>query len=110
MYIYIEVVRLKSKYLRQKLNLKTGFFKKEKYILTIDNHTLKIISTTQGNKKIIEIKTKDIKTISISKQTPCEIEIRTFNTVYLGTFPIEDDISGLLIFLQTLLDERLICY
>ncbi len=92
-------------YLQHTLNLNTGFFKKEAYILQLTEGFIKFIPVDNDSKNII-IKSAEIKSVSISRGVPVEIEFRTENNRYIGTFPKTEDISDIIVLYKKFLGEK----
>lgn len=80
-------------YLKYRLNLKTGFFRSEVYSLMINVDSIKLVPEHGKVEEVISISFTKIKTISISEGFSKEIEIRTDNDMYVGTFCKSEDIS-----------------
>ena len=99
-----------EKKLQHKLNLKTGFFKTEAYMFLLVGDLIKLIPASNNNKDIIMIKSADIKSVSVSRGVPVEIEFRTEKNKYLGTFPRTEDISDIIILYKEFLGEKFYCY
>ena len=85
-----------------------GFFKTEAYILFITDEMIKLIPVNRCSNKQVIIKLSDIKTVSISRELPVEIEIRTKQEKFLGIFPKKEGISATISFLKMVLGENLV--
>ncbi|MCR4437327.1 MAG: hypothetical protein NUV41_16145 [Eubacteriales bacterium] len=68
-----------------KLNMKTGFFKSEPYIVTVTDEAITFVRNrrkTRESKKIISC--ADVKSIAIFERSPAELEVRTEKEVLIG--------------------------
>jgi hypothetical protein len=95
-------------YLKYRLKLKTGFFRSEVYTLMINVDLIKLVSEHGKDEEVVHINFTKIKTISISKGFSEEIEIRTDNDMYVGTFCKSEDISEAVKFFNIILGKRFI--
>lgn len=92
--------------LEKKIKLKTGFFKKDLYLLILKNEEI-ILKPEQNNRsEEFKIKIPNIKTISIISERPQEIEIITETRSFVGNFIDQDDISEIVVFLKLIFDKK----
>lgn len=75
------------------INLKTGFFRTEPYILQVFRESLKLTHVSSDQIKEISIDCMDIKGVTVSTGVSAEVEIRTNQTTWIGAFPKMVDIS-----------------
>ena len=93
----LEVVLMKDISSMFNINLKTGFFKTESYILSIEQESLKLIPANKNRTQDgVVIQYSDIKTVNVSSGMPVEMEIITENKTYIGAFERSKDISGVI--------------
>jgi len=93
---------------RVNINLKTGFFKSEAYVLQVCGDFFKLMPACSEEVKGIVIEYKNIKTITVSSGEPVEIEIRAGEDIWVGTFPKITDISEIIKFFSMVLGEKFI--
>lgn len=95
-------------YLEYKLNLKTGFFRSEEYTLMINREAVKLIPENRKVDCEILLRFANIMSINILAGEPEEIEIRTDNDMYVGTFCKAEDISEAVKLFKMILGKRFV--
>lgn len=90
-----------------KLNLKTGFFKSEPYIVTVTDEALTFVRNrgkTRKSKNIIPC--GDVKSIAIFGRSPAELEVRTEKEVFIGALQEPVDLVAVSEVLQAVFGIR----
>ncbi len=90
-----------------KLNLKTGFFKSEPYIVTVTDEALTFVRNrgkTRKSKNIIPC--GDVKSIAIFGRSPIELEVRTEKEVFIGILQEPVDVAVVSEVLQAMFGIR----
>ena len=88
------------------MNLKTGFFRTDPYVLHVFGESLKLIPAHCDNTKEIVIDCMDIKGVIISTGESAEVEIRTKQITWIGSFPKMVDESEIVGAFKKVLGDR----
>jgi hypothetical protein len=97
---------MKNINLEKRIKLKTGFFKKESYLLILKDKEIKLKPEEKNNSEEFKIEIPSIKTVTISGKNSQEIEIITEAESFVGNFIDEDDISEIILFLKIIFDSK----
>lgn len=90
-----------------KLNLKTGFFKSEPYILTITDESLTFVQSRKKSRNVINIiPCANVKSIAIFAGSPMELEIRTEKEAFIGTLQEPVDLYGVIASLEAVFGKK----
>ena len=95
-------------YVKVKINLKTGFFRTEAYVLQVFGEYLELIPISSDAVKEITIDFTNIKAITISSGEPIEIEIRANQATWIGTFPKMVDLGEIIKVFRMVLGKKFI--
>lgn len=90
------------------MNLKTGFFRTEPYVLQVFGESLKLIPASSDKTKEMVIDCLDIKGVTVSTGVSAEVEIRTNQTTLIGAFPKKVNISEITGAFKMILGKRFI--
>lgn len=91
--------------IESKIKLKTGFFKKESYLLILNDQEIIFIKNNKKPKEF-KISAAAVESISISGVKPEEIEIITEKESFIGNFIDENNLSEIILFLKMVYDKR----
>lgn len=74
------------------VKMKTGFYKTTNYDLSADQHLLLLIPVKNKTDVAIQIPEEDLISIILTKKKKSEIEIKTYNQIFTGTFTLNTDL------------------
>lgn len=84
---------MNSSHLMFKIKLKTGFFKKEPYLLILEDEELILRQEEINKAEEFRIKNSEIQSITIATENSFEIEIITGKQSFIGEFLDENEVS-----------------
>lgn len=87
---------MNKSYLMFKIKLKTGFFKKESYLLILGDQEIILRNESNEDKeelKKFRIKKSALQSVTISGEKPLNIEIITEKNIFTGEFMSEKNLT-----------------
>jgi len=90
-----------------KIKLKTGFFKKESYLLILGNQEITLKNKTEKESEDFRNKKSAINSVTISGEKPLDIEIITEKDIFVGEFIIKKELAEALVKLNLLCGSKL---
>lgn len=103
---YLEVMPMDKMCASINMNLKTGFFRTEPYVLQVFRESLKLIPASNDKINEIVIACMDVKGVTISTGVSGEVEIRTNQATWIGAFPKMVDVSEIIGAFKMVLGKR----
>jgi len=90
------------------IRMKTGFFETKTYELLVGKDRL-VLSSKESKDDNITIPDKNIISITLKNEKAPEIEIQTWEKIYLGSLLKRDDFEKLVELLKENLNAKIIC-